>query len=69
MRLLDAAERPEDMNIAGFRFHALQGKPKSWSVRVSGNYRFTFGWSGEIAEDILRSVGLSVTAAAKAGSL
>jgi proteic killer suppression protein len=52
MRLLDAAERPEDLNIAGFRFHALQGKPKRWSVRVSGNYRVTFGWSGESAVDI-----------------
>ena len=25
----------------------LQGNPKRWSVRVTGNYRITFGWSGE----------------------
>jgi len=37
------------MNIAGFRFHGLQGSPKRWSVRVTGNYRITFGWSGESA--------------------
>ena len=50
--LLDAAEQPGDMNIAGFHFHGLQGNPKRWSVRVSGNYRVTFGWSGETAVDI-----------------
>ena len=52
MRLLEAAEQPGDMNIAGFHFHGLQGNPKRWSVRVSGNYRITFGWSGETAVDI-----------------
>ena len=40
------------MNIAGFRFHGLQGKPQRWSVRVSGNCRITFGWSGENALDV-----------------
>jgi proteic killer suppression protein len=40
------------MNIAGFRFHSLHGSPQRWSVRVTGNYRITFGWSGETAEDI-----------------
>jgi proteic killer suppression protein len=45
LQLLEVAARPEDMNIAGFRFHGLQGK--RWSVRATGNYRITFGWSGE----------------------
>jgi proteic killer suppression protein len=40
------------MNIAGFRFHGLQGNPKRWSVRVTGNYRIAFGWSGENALDV-----------------
>jgi proteic killer suppression protein len=52
LQLLEVAERPEDMNIAGFRFHGLQGDPKRWSVRVTGNYRITFGWSGENALDV-----------------
>lgn len=52
LQLLELAERPEDMNIAGFRFHSLQGAPKRWSVRVTGNYRITFGWSGENALDV-----------------
>jgi proteic killer suppression protein len=44
--------RPEDMNIAGFRFHGLQGKPKRWSVRVTGNNRITFAWLGETALEV-----------------
>ena len=52
LQLLEVAARPEDLNIAGFRFHALQGNPKRWSVRVSGKYRITFGWSGDNALDV-----------------
>ena len=52
LQLLNAASLPEDMNIAGYHFHGLHGKPKRWSMRVTGNYRVTFGWSGETAEDI-----------------
>ena len=52
LQLLEIAERPEDMNIAGFRFHGLHRDPKRWSVRVTANYRITFGWSGEAALDI-----------------
>jgi plasmid maintenance system killer protein len=42
----------EEMNIAGFRFHGLQGNPKRWSVRVTGNYQITFCWSGKNAMDV-----------------
>ena len=52
LQLLEVASRPEDMNIAGFRFHGLHGNPKRWSVRVTGNYRITFGWSGDSALDV-----------------
>lgn len=52
LQLLEVAANPEDMNIAGFRFHSLKGNPQRWSVRVTGNYRITFGWSGENAKDI-----------------
>lgn len=38
LQLLEVAGKPEDMNIAGFRFHYLQGNPKRWSVRVTGNH-------------------------------
>jgi toxin HigB-1 len=43
LQLLDVAIRPEDLSMGGFRFHRLQGNPPRWSVRVTGNYRVTFG--------------------------
>ncbi len=52
LRAFEAVLAPEEMNIAGFRFHALHANPARWSVRVSGNYRITFGWKGEEALDI-----------------
>jgi proteic killer suppression protein len=52
LQLLDLAGMPEHMNISGFRFHRLQGKPPRWSVRVTGNYRVTFGWSGDNAVEV-----------------
>ncbi len=40
---LDTAQSIEDMNIAGFRLHALKGpEPRRWSVWVNGNWRLTF---------------------------
>jgi toxin HigB-1 len=33
LQLLEVAGKPEDMNVAGFRFHGLQGRPKRRSVR------------------------------------
>jgi proteic killer suppression protein len=52
LQLLEVAAQPADMNIAGFHFHGLHGSPKRWSVRVTGNYRITFGWLGENAIEI-----------------
>lgn len=41
--LLDAAVRPEDLNLPGYRFHGLKGDRKGvYSVWVSGNWRITF---------------------------
>ena len=42
LQLLEVATRPEEMNLAGYRFHGLRGSPPRWSVRVTGNYRITF---------------------------
>ena len=52
LQLLELATQPEELNVAGYRFHGLHGNPKRWSVRVTGNYRVTFAWSGESAEAI-----------------
>jgi toxin HigB-1 len=45
LRRLDAlnqASAPEDMNIPGFDFHALRGKPTRYTVHVSGPWCITF---------------------------
>jgi proteic killer suppression protein len=40
---LDAAEAPNDVDIAGWRLHPLKGARRGeWSVGVSGNWRVTF---------------------------
>lgn len=45
LRALDDASRPEDMNLPGFRFHALAGRDRGrYAVNASGNWRITFGW-------------------------
>jgi proteic killer suppression protein len=52
LQSLDVAKQPEEMNVAGYRFHSLHGTPQRWSVRVTANYRITFGRSGEDAQDV-----------------
>jgi len=52
LQSLEVATLPDDMNVTGYRFHSLKGNPPRWSVRVTANYRITFGWSGENALDI-----------------
>ncbi len=47
---LNLARRPEDMNISGYYFHRI-GRGV-WSLRVTGNWRLTFGWAGEDATDV-----------------
>jgi len=40
---LDAAQVPEDMNLPGFRLHALKGGMKGfWAVTVRANWRVVF---------------------------
>jgi len=50
---LDAATKPEDMNLAGFKFHGLTGDRKgTYAVSVTGNWRVTFKFDGEDAIDV-----------------
>lgn len=46
---LDAAGQPEDMNLPGYRFHALHSRPKRYSVTITRTWRITFEWDGEDA--------------------
>ncbi|PKR89172.1 plasmid maintenance system killer [Pleomorphomonas diazotrophica] len=47
---LDAAQRPEDMNLPGFDFHALNGfNPTRYTVHVNGPWCITFEFDGQDA--------------------
>ena len=53
LRALDAATRPSDMNLPGWRWHSLApGMPGRYSVFVTGNYRLTFAFDGADAVDV-----------------
>jgi len=40
---LDTAQMIDDMDVPGFKLHALKGKLKGrWSIWVNGNWRITF---------------------------
>jgi toxin HigB-1 len=39
---LEEAAKPEEMNIPGFEFHALHGKPRRYTVHVNGPWCITF---------------------------
>jgi proteic killer suppression protein len=44
---LDAAKGADDMNLPGWRLHALTGNLNGhWSVWVNGNWRLTFTFDG-----------------------
>lgn len=47
--VLNQAIRPEDLNLPGFNFHRLQGRPVRYSLHVNGPWCVTFEWDGEDA--------------------
>ena len=50
---LDAVTKPEDMNLPGYKFHALKGPRKgTYAVSVSGNWRLTFRFVAGDAVDV-----------------
>jgi proteic killer suppression protein len=50
---LDASVKPRDMNLPGLDFHSLSGNNKGrHAVKVSANWRITFGWEGEDAVQV-----------------
>jgi toxin HigB-1 len=50
---LHAAMRPQDMALPGLRLHELAGsRAGTWAVNVSGNWRITFRFAGNDAEDV-----------------
>jgi len=49
---LNVATLPEQLNVPGWRFHGLQGKPKRYAIDASGNYLMTFVFDGPDAEAV-----------------
>jgi len=50
---LDAAGRIEDMDLPGFRLHALKGELKGfWAVTVRANWRVIFRFAEGDALDV-----------------
>jgi len=50
---LNAAIAPRDMNLPGLSLHELHGSRKgTWAVKVSGNWRVTFGFAGKDADNV-----------------
>ena len=42
--VMDAASALDELNIPGFDFHGLEGKPKRYSIHINGPYCLTFEW-------------------------
>ncbi len=42
---LNVAVSPQELNIPGMGWHMLKGnRAGTYSVKISGNWRITFGW-------------------------
>lgn len=52
LNALHAAGRPEDMDLPGFNFHRLRGRPTRYTVHINGPWCLTFGWDGEDAVQV-----------------
>lgn len=45
---LDEAAAAEDLNLPGFNFHKLRGRPQRYTIHVNGPWCITFEfWNGE----------------------
>jgi toxin HigB-1 len=50
---LNAASEPRDMALPGLGLHPLKGDRKDrWTVKVSGNWRVTFIFSGSDVKEV-----------------
>ena len=56
LSMLDQARSPSDMQLPGYRLHPLKGHRGVWSVRVSGNWRVTFKFDGQLRSCCTQSV-------------
>lgn len=53
LALLDRADRPEAMDVPGFRVHPLKGDLRGfWAVTVRANWRIVWRFEGADAVDV-----------------
>lgn len=53
LSILESAEGIRDLDVPGFRFHALKGyDPRRYSMRVTANWRITFAWQDGVASAV-----------------
>jgi proteic killer suppression protein len=53
LTVLDAAESPRDLDLPGYRLHALKGDLKGfWAVTVQANWRIVFRFEGKDALNV-----------------
>ena len=50
---LDAASKPSDLDLPGYRLHPLRGDLSGlWSIAISGNWRIIFRFEDGDARDV-----------------
>lgn len=49
---LHAAKSLAALDVPGFDFHALRGKPRRYSIHVNGPWAITFGWEHDQPIDV-----------------
>jgi proteic killer suppression protein len=50
---LEASKEAEDMDLPGYKYHALKGEQKGeFAVSAAGNWRITFEFTGEDAVNV-----------------
>ncbi|HKH54775.1 MAG TPA: type II toxin-antitoxin system RelE/ParE family toxin [Propionibacteriaceae bacterium] len=53
LQALEAAHKPEALDLPGLSFHRLRADQAGrFAVSVSRNWRITYGWDGENAIDV-----------------
>ena len=49
---MEAAVKLQDLNLPGFNFHPLKGKPVRYSIHVNGPWSITFEWDAPNASRV-----------------
>jgi len=50
---LNVAAQPGEMNVPGFDYHPLRGRPQRYTVHVNGPWCITFGWDEMDATELI----------------